>query len=141
MLITLAEETAPVVKFIVGKVIPYFDIEPLTQEQLNRELSEEMKAKKEPTFNDSSHVIKVSEAIKCCEKKFTNATLIAEFLKVAVKNLIAGKTLKKPSQDLLDGMAACIRENCLRSDTPRVFSRTFRYHRPSKGHGVGRVGF
>jgi hypothetical protein len=142
---SVVEVLAPVLgdvgKIIFKRFIPFFDIKPKTEEQLAREFSNDVKVKTRTDFNDANHVIKCSEAIKCVEKHFSETTLIWEFVKTAVKDLIAGETVKKPSEDLANRIAECIRENCLRSDTPRVLIEKKFYHRPARGHGKGRTSF
>jgi hypothetical protein len=98
------------------------------------------KAQREKERDDNSrYVIKVSEALKCVDDSLFNTGVLMAFLKGLV-NVILGKT--QTMDDLMyDKIKTCILENRLRQDTPRVFSTTGRYHRPSRGHGKGRSSF
>jgi hypothetical protein len=105
---------------------------------LARELDQKLQAAKEKS--DNSSVIKVSEAIKCVEEAMKDGKLLIAVIKGLVNALIS-KNFEGAPRILLDTIVTCIREHALRQDTPRVFSKTFRYHRPSKGHGHGRTKF
>lgn len=101
---------------------------------------ERQKAQREKERDENArYVIKVSEALKCVDDSLFDTTILMAFLKGLI-NVIVGKT--QTMDDLMyDKIKQCILENRLRQDTPRVFSKTFRYHRPSKGHGKGRSKF
>lgn len=123
---------------IIFRAFPGGKITPQTEEELQQEFSKEVKAKLHPGFNDGTHVIKVSEAIKCVEKTLSSQTLMARVTAAVLRDLIAGKLVVSPSEDLANAAADCFRENCLRSDTPRVKQSVTYYGRPAKGHGEGR---
>lgn len=129
--------------FIRGSIVFLTDIHPSEDPELARHLDIKTRVRKRPEFNDETAVIKVSEAIKCVEENFNNTGLLLEFVKVAITTLVRG-TLGEPNpsktaaQDLADAMANCIRENCLRQDTPRTKHKHIRHGRPARGHGKGR---
>lgn len=123
---------------IIFRAFPGGKITPQTEEELQKEFSKDVRAKLKNGFNDATHVIKVSEAIKCVEKTLSDQTLMARVAAAMVKDLIAGKLVVSPSEDIANACAECFRENCLRSDTPRVKQTVTYYGRPAKGHGSGR---
>lgn len=108
------------------------------QRDLARELDQKLTTEKQKS--DNSSVIKVSEAIKCVEESLKDGKVLLSVLKGLV-NALMSQDFKGAPQILLTSIVQCIRENALRQDTPRVFSKTFRYHRPSRGHGHGRTSF
>jgi hypothetical protein len=126
-----------------GKIVTLLQIEPENQAEAIRKLSRKLKVKPRENFNDETHVIKVSEAIKCIEK--TNDKQKTFFLSMAqwaAKNMIGlggGDLDLGPMQTFMDATGACIRENCLRSDTIRNVDRQTKHGRPAKGHGKGRT--
>lgn len=108
-------------------------------EQLQSEFDKKKKEREKTQTQNARYVIKVSEAMKCVDKSFDNANLVWAFVK-SIGSLVSGgsTTLTDPMRQAI---YQCLEENRLRQDTPRVFSHTFRYHRPSKGHGKGRGKF
>jgi hypothetical protein len=127
--------------FYRGSVVVLNKVTPATDTDLERELARKIEQKASDQAKDNQMVIKVAEAIKCCESTFNATTLVKEFVLVAIKSLIEGKTTQACGQKMFDQMATCIRENALRQDTPRKFVYKGSYHRPAKGHGSGRAGF
>lgn len=105
---------------------------------LARELDQKLNAVKEKS--DNSSVIKVSKAIECVETSMRDGKLLLAVIKGLI-NALLSKNFEGAPRILLDSIVTCLRENALRQNTPRVFSKTFRYHRPSKGHGHGRTKF
>jgi hypothetical protein len=113
------------------------DTHPLEQFDKAREADKAVRERERD--ENSRYVIKVSEALKCVDKGLFDSKLLLAFLKGLI-NILLGKS---QSADALmyDQIKQCILENRLRQDTPRVFSTTGRYHRPSRGHGKGRTSF
>lgn len=109
------------------------------QRDLARELDQKLEARNK-SAKDNQQVIKVSAAIKCVEDSMKDGKLLVAIVKGLV-NALLSQNFEGAPRLLLDSIVTCIRENALRHDTPRVFSRTPRYHRPSKGHGHGRTSF
>lgn len=113
------------------------DTKPL--EEFDRAKERQKQTRERERKESARYVIKVSDALQCCEDSLFNSTVLLSFLKGLV-NVIIGKT--QTMDDLMyDKIKLCMLEKRLRQDTPRVFSKTFRYHRPSKGHGHGRKSF
>src|SRR3954451_10549284 len=92
-MLALVEFVAPEI-LQAGRIIfrgfPGGKITPQTNEELAKEFSKDVKTKLRPGFNDGTHVIKVSEAIKCVEKTLSSQTLMARVTAAVLKDLIAG---------------------------------------------------
>jgi hypothetical protein len=126
---------------LIGKIIPLFKIDPRSDTDLARALNRELKVPKHHGFNDNTAVIKVSEAIKCVETKLGNGKVLLSFLKGIVNSLKSAEG-KNAAELLASDIAACIREDSLRQNTPRTTDPPRqKYHRPAKGHGKGRGKF
>lgn len=127
----------------LGKIIialnkvPTNDTEAL--EKMQGEFDKKKKERERAQQQNSRYVIKVSEAMKCVDKSFDSANLVWEFVK-SIGSLVSGGSTQV-TDEMRSQISRCLEENRLRQDTPRVFSKTFRYHRPSKGHGKGRQSF
>ena len=108
-------------------------------EELQNSMDKDKATRVKKQHENSRYVIKVSEAMKCVENHYANGNALWEFVKAVGRNFLSSETAG--TDVLLNECYRCLEENRLRQDTPRVFSKTFRYHRPSKGHGHGRGKF
>ena len=103
-------------------------------EALNR--AQKWTRKLKQGYNDSTHVIKVSDAIECVGAQVNSAPQAFRVLKEALKAILGtpGNSLSQLGDDVVD----CLRAKSLGQDSERVWSVKHRYHRPSRGHGRGR---
>jgi hypothetical protein len=129
---------------ILGRVFVVFGVKgPTTDteamEQLQRDINTRVKTKTDIKAKNSRYVIKVSEAMKCVDKTLDSPSVLLSVIK-SIARMFSGSSAGFTDQMSTD-IYRCLEENRLRQDTPRVFSKTFRYHRPSKGHGKGRTKF
>jgi hypothetical protein len=127
------EILSPVVR---GKLIPLNNISPATDAEQMEALNRAVKLKPRKGFNDAIHVIKCSDVKSCLEEKL-DKSLLLEVLKSATR-ILAGDPTSNAGNIIGDRVMECIRENCLRSDTPRVKKTKDYFGRPAKGHGFGR---
>lgn len=124
--------------FYRGSAIIANKIDPVSEEDLARELDRKIRRDRKNESRDNQTVVKVKDAIDCVEKAFNETTLIKEFILTACKSLITGRQSSACGQSLFDRISNCIRENVLRQDTIRRSHRTTNFGRPAKGHGKGR---
>jgi hypothetical protein len=143
----LAEDTPEIGRLMVrkGDAIGFTSTNPINEKDAVQALARKYKIKqRDPRLpgKDSSNVIKVSDAIDIIEKQGNKGSPLWAAVKSGVKIVSLGalgiQNTESAIESILDPIVQEIRENALRQDTPRVFSHTFRYHRPSKGHGYGR---
>jgi len=127
------------IPLIRGRLIPLNNIAPETDLDAARKLNRRFKRKPKEGPADSSMVIIVDEAIKCVEDAGNNnGGVIWEVIKKGAQQLILGGGEENVTEQLLNPIVECIRENALRQDTPRIGHKVVNQPRPAKGHGHGR---
>lgn len=119
-------------------MVPIKSVNAETDTELARKLDRKTRIKRPKNFNDEVHVIKLSEAMTCVETAFNDTSLLTQFLLGAAKAVFGDQGSRTAAQGLADKIGDCLRENCLRQDTPRVAKRTETHGRPAKGHGYGK---
>jgi L-asparaginase/Glu-tRNA(Gln) amidotransferase subunit D len=142
VLTKIAPEIFQAEKITRGKIIPINQINPMNDAQEARNLSREFRRqKRDDNTKDSSQVINLDRAIKCVEESGGKGGLVAQVVRKCVHALIVGGTGTGPNvtEDLLNPIVTCLRENALRQDTVRRTHRSSTYGRPAKGHGHGRI--
>lgn len=132
-------------KLPVGKFIALDTLTQFSGKEIKKRIGRHLKRKTKKKDRDDTTLIKVSEAIECVDKYFRDPDTIRGLAEEVLKVILAaGETfLGKPPDDILgeaaDKCADCIRENCLRQDTPRARHRgPVENARPARGHGYGR---
>jgi hypothetical protein len=109
------------------------ELDRLLNYQLDRNIDKERRKKK----RDNQTVVKMLDVVEVLEDQFKSAKALRILLDSIVE--IAVST-EKGSFDLAGPLISKIEARTLRQDTPRVLQSKRFYHRPAKGHGVGRVG-
>lgn len=132
-----------VAEVVRGKIIPLKDVNPMNEAEEARALSREFKRQpRTDGTKDSSQVVNLDRAIKCVEEAGGKGGLVAKVVRKCVVVLLrGGQPGSNVTEDLLNPIVTCLRENALRQDTPRVVRTERAYQRPRKGHGHGRKGF
>lgn len=117
-----------VLALLINESQPINDAEALRD--LNR--AQTWRARRKPGYNDSSHVVKVSDVIDCIEGEVNNRAHWLAVAKEVARSLVG--TPRNSMSALGDDFIKCVREKTLRQDTPRLHG-----HRPALGHGRGRI--
>lgn len=102
--------------------------------QLDRNIDKERRTDKR--YNQT--VVKMKDVVEVLEDEFKSAKALRNLLDSIIE--IAVST-EKGSFDLSAPLISKIDARSLRHDTPRVLSSKRFYHRPARGHGVGRKSF
>jgi len=104
------------------------------QDMVKRQ-EEERKTRRE---RNNRYVLKASDAMECVEKNIMNGAILLAFGKGIASALFGGGETSA-ADVLLDKIWSCIESKTLRQDTPRIRREGRFPHRPSRGHGRGRV--
>jgi hypothetical protein len=125
----------------LGRILSLFQ-HPIDDTQALQELNraQNWRPKRKTGFNDSAHVIKVSDAIACVQTQVNNRLHWLAVAKEVVKSLVG--TPGNSMAGLGDDVAECLREKALTQLTERIRRDTkTKLHRPALGHGKGRTHF
>ena len=113
-------------------------VKPASDTDLERQLNRKIERRVEGFPNAKTHVLKLSDALKCVESTFNETTLIAEFVLVAAQSLIEGEQSRACGQKMFDKIEECMIEKLLSQKTARKTVRESRHGRPARGHGAGK---
>ena len=124
-----------------GKIIPINKINPMNEAEEWRALNRKFRRQERTDgTKDSSQVVNLDRAIRCVEESAGAGGLVSQVLRDCVLVLLKGGygAGDNTTEKLMNPIIACLRENALRQNTPRVFRVEGAYQRPRKGHGHGR---
>jgi hypothetical protein len=122
----------------VGRILPLMNVEPTSDELLDRSLDRKFKRKTKKGFNDEIYVIKLDDAISCVEKVFSAPDLKRKGLLALAREAINQTTGESP---LGTKIVDCLREHVLSQKSIRSKNRHgTSWGRPAVGHGKGRTG-
>ena len=124
----------------LGRLLSLFQ-KPISDEDALKALqnAQNWRPRQRPGYTDTSHVVKVSDAISCVQGQVNDRNHWIAVAKELVRSLVG--TPQNSMAELGQAAAECIRDKSLSQKSERKPIAKKGYHRPALGHGHGRSEF